>query len=247
MVQAPLRTTVRGPTFIRLLARLTDVDVSPSRQALSDRLSQWLEWTHAIALSTALDGRPAAATPGVQTFGRAEEDECARVRSLLAAAIADDRDRSTSRQRGAEPVPAEEGNAEAVVDYEAFRKHYLAVQRRMQTATGHLRGRLRDILAQQSADMARLAEVDAALELALSPREHTLLGTVPALLGKHFERLRQTEEKTLADAQVAEDTPTATPGAWLDVFRKDMQSVLLAELDVRFQPVEGLLAALRTC
>jgi hypothetical protein len=29
------------------------------------------------------------------------------------------------------------------------------------------------------------------------------------------------------------------------VFRKDMQSVLLAELDIRFQPVEGLLAALR--
>lgn len=247
MVQAPLRTTVRGPTFIRLLARLTDVDVSPSRQALSDRLSQWLEWTHAIALSTALDGRPAAAAPGVRTFGSAEEDECARVRSLLAAAaIADDRDQSTSKQRGAEPVAAEEGTT-AAVDYEVFRKHYLAVQRRMQTATGHLRGRLRDMLAQQSADMARLAEVDAALELALSPREHTLLGTVPALLGKHFERLRQTEEKTLADAPESEGTPTAAPGAWLDVFRKDMQSVLLAELDVRFQPVEGLLAALRTC
>ncbi|MBN3806694.1 DUF3348 domain-containing protein, partial [Paraburkholderia sp. Ac-20336] len=38
-----------------------------------------------------------------------------------------------------------------------------------------------------------------------------------------------------------------TQDAWLDVFRKDMQSVLLAELDVRFQPVEGLLAALRAC
>jgi hypothetical protein len=30
------------------------------------------------------------------------------------------------------------------------------------------------------------------------------------------------------------------------MFRMDIQSVLLAELDVRFQPVEGLLAALRT-
>jgi hypothetical protein len=35
------------------------------------------------------------------------------------------------------------------------------------------------------------------------------------------------------------------PGAWLDAFRKDMRSVLLAELDIRFQPVEGLLSALR--
>ncbi len=36
-----------------------------------------------------------------------------------------------------------------------------------------------------------------------------------------------------------------TPGAWLAVFQNDMQSVLRAELDIRFQPVEGLLAALR--
>ncbi|NVJ12466.1 DUF3348 family protein, partial [Myxococcus sp. AM001] len=39
-------------------------------------------------------------------------------------------------------------------------------------------------------------------------------------------------------------TPS-TSRAWLDAFRKDMQSVLLAELDVRFQPIDGLLAALR--
>ncbi|WP_414441749.1 DUF3348 family protein [Burkholderia sp. 22PA0106] len=44
--------------------------------------------------------------------------------------------------------------------------------------------------------------------------------------------------------------PRIAPGpapadTWLDTFRKDMQSVLLAELDVRFQPVGGLLAALR--
>ncbi len=44
----------------------------------------------------------------------------------------------------------------------------------------------------------------------------------------------------------AQAAPAATPGAWLDTFRADMRSVLLAELDVRLQPVEGLLAALRT-
>ncbi|WP_455777837.1 DUF3348 family protein, partial [Burkholderia stabilis] len=45
------------------------------------------------------------------------------------------------------------------------------------------------------------------------------------------------------------DGPSATaiiPGAWLDTFRDEMQSILLAELEVRFQTVEGLLAALRT-
>ena len=86
--------------------------------------------------------------------------------------------------------------------------------------------------------MKRLAEVDAVMERALSPRERSLLGTVPALLGKHFERLRRAELDTLTGGHPA--------GAWLEIFRKDAQSVLLAELDLRFQPVEGLLAALRT-
>ena len=234
MVQAPQRTSFRGPTFIRLLARLTDVDVSPSRQSLSDRLGQWLDWTHAVALSTSLDGKPSAVGFDVPTFGSDEENECARVRASLASTIAGDR------------AFAKEGGANEAADYSVFRQRYLAIQRSLQAATGNLRGRLRDMLAQQSVDMARLADVDAVMERVLSPREQALLARVPVLLGDRFERLRQSEQKALAEAQVAEVATAITPGAWLDVFRQDVQSVLLAELDVRFHPVEGLLAALRT-
>lgn len=155
-------------------------------------------------------------------FDSAVEEACARARSSQVQAIAGDRD---------------VGPAGAAADYTVFRQRYLTRQRAMMAATGNLRGRLRDMLAQRSADMARLAEVDAVMELALSPREQQLLATVPTLLGEHFERLRQAERTAMGEA---------TSGAWLDVFRNDMQSVLLAELDVRFQPVEGLLAALRT-
>lgn len=49
-----------------------------------------------------------------------------------------------------------------------------------------------------------------------------------------------------APANAAAPVPAITAGAWLDTFRTDMRAVLLAELDVRLQPVEGLLAALRT-
>ena len=49
-----------------------------------------------------------------------------------------------------------------------------------------------------------------------------------------------------APANAAAPVPAITAGAWLDTFRADMRAVLLAELDVRLQPVEGLLAALRT-
>src|SRR5690606_29791057 len=100
-----------------------------------------------------------------------------------------------------------------------------------------LRGRLRDRLTARSADMARLAEVDAVMEMVLSPREHALLASVPELLSAHFDRLRPPP-----DSDPSPDNGTTAPAtnAWLAVFRRDMQSVLLAELDVRFQPIEGL-------
>jgi len=137
---------------------------------------------------------------------------------------------------------------DTAVDYAVFRQIYLSMQQAMETGIGNLRGRLRGKLAVKTPAMTRLAEVDAVMERALGSRERSLLATLPALLGGHFERLRNAEKKALAeaDAEAAGDAPALTPGAWLDVFRKDMQSVLLAELDLRFQPVEGLLAALRT-
>jgi hypothetical protein len=225
---------IRGPAFIRLLARLADVQSAESSRSLPDRLGQWLDWNHALALSTALEGKPAV-DPGATAVGSVVQDECASVRRALAQAGSD---ACASVWAGQASV------AGASVEYADFRQCYLARQRAMQSATGRLRGHLRDLLAGTSAGMARLADVDAVMEATLSPREHALLASVPGLLGVHFERLR---EAATGHGPGTEQAAAAARGPWLEVFRKDMQSVLLAELDVRFQPVQGLLAALRTC
>ena len=100
--------------------------------------------------------------------------------------------------------------------------------------------------------MARLASVDVVMAQVLEAREHSLLSAVPGILEKHFERLRKASHAPdvpdLPDGEPETDKDnSAQPDeAWLAVFRKDAQDVLLAELDFRFQPVEGLLEALRT-
>jgi len=218
MLEVARRTPVRGPTFIRLIARLAEIDVADPASTPSDRLGQWIDWTRAVALSRALDDVPPAAGPGASGTTAADADDCARTRATLAAAIADG------------PLPAPAGGTTAP-GFGEFRKHYLARQRAMQVEAGRLRGHLRDLLAARSPGMARLAEVDVVMELVLSPKEQALLASIPDLLGTHFERLRD----------------RAAGDAWLAAFRLDMQDVLLAELDVRFQPIEALLAALRQC
>ncbi|ACB66025.1 conserved hypothetical protein [Burkholderia ambifaria MC40-6] len=251
MVQAPPRPALSGPTLVRLLARLTDADVAESRQPLSDRLSQWLGWTDAITLSSALNATPPGVAAGVRGYD-AERDG-ARVRHDLAQAItAAHRPRMRRRPGEMPPPPAD------TADFADFRQSCLSLQQEMETAIGQLRGRLRVALAARSSGMARLAALDAIMERVLGARERSLLSAVPALLGTRFERLRDAERQALADAQAAaeagaddaDDAPSAAaivPGTWLDTFRDEMKSILLAELEVRFQTVDGLLAALRTC
>ncbi|MDR5740402.1 MULTISPECIES: DUF3348 domain-containing protein [unclassified Caballeronia] len=228
-MQSTKRTAVSGPALVRLLARFADLDVHEPGASLSDKLSQWLGWTDAIALSTALSGDPPA-IGGARSAMTVQQDACARVRASLASAIAPAKTAAPQRHRARAPVP----QIDVPVDYAVYRQRCLSLQQAMESDIGALRGRLRAVLATQSERAARLAVVDAVMEQALCARERTLFAQVPALLGKHFERMRR------AGAQ----TPDGS-SAWLAAFEKDLQSVLLAELDVRLQPVDGLLAACR--
>lgn len=273
MMEAPRRATVRGPTFIRSLARLTAADLPQPTRSLSDQLSLWIDWTHAVALSTALDRQPAAGVLDERTLSSLDEHECARVRSALAEAIAGDRAFS-ARQSGPGLSAAEQAFAEESLDFPFYRQRYLAMQQGIEAGVGRLRERLRARLALRSDGLERLAAVDTVMERALSRRERSLWSAGPVLLGQHFERLReaarhsaeaptsevQTSERPGSEGPACEgpaseqpaskqkipDRPSAPPDAWLEVFRNDMRKVLLAELDVRLQPAQGLLAALST-
>ncbi len=245
MLQVPRRTGLSGPTLVRLLARLADADAPAPASSLSSQLSQWLGWADAIALSSALKAH-AQAEPGTASAGGGTEaQDCARVRARLADAIAEDT-APASRRRGPARPSALTDPVDAQVDYAVHRQRYQTLQQAMETAIGGARARMRAALSAGTPAMAKLAMVDAVMERVLGAREQSLLGAVPNLLEAHFQRLRQAEAQALeAQAQAPEQPAAIRAGTWLGVFRKDMQSVLLAELEIRWQPVEGLLAALQ--
>lgn len=205
---------------------------------LAARLGQWIDWRHAVALSAALD----AQTSPVAIEERPAlgfEDECARVRSVLVKAIEGDRAFALAASSAGAPAAAGATGPEALPDYAFFRQRYVALQQVMEAEASHLRGRVRGMAARHAPSLQQLAAMDAVMERALGRQERTLLSALPELLGKHFERLRHA-------AQGADALSTGLSStAWLDLFLKDMQRLLLTELDIRLQPAEGLAAALR--
>ncbi|GAA4346788.1 DUF3348 domain-containing protein [Variovorax defluvii] len=215
-----------------MLARMAhNSNAAETRDAgpgFADRLGEWLRWTDAISLSSALGASPSAAPRGARAATATLESECAGLRNALANAISADSVFTA-------PIKT------AATDFPFYRRRYQARQQTMEMAIEPQRERLRAILAARSPDMARLAAVDAVMEQVLGVQEHNLLAGIPARLEKHFARLRRTEP-------VPDEAPEgeARPGPWLDLFRNDMRDLLLAELDFRLQPIEGLMEALRT-
>ena len=231
------RLPLTGSTFIRALAALNDAPASVAPDAFAQRLAEWFDWTHAFSLSAALSD--ATARSDVPAFGGtgalgADEREFARVRAALGKTIADAPNGVVETRRVNRPLAGAVAPAETPVDFATYRQRYCACQLAMETQIVPLRRRLRSTLSDRSGALAKLAELDIVMEQVVGAQERALLATVGARLEPRFDQLR-----------AAQDDAPVQPGPWLERFRQEMRGLLLAELDLRLQPLEGLLEACR--
>lgn len=206
----------------------------------------------------AVAGRSSAGSSEASALPGAAEREFARVRAALARAIESDGVAASDRRRSDRMASMASEPAIADIDFPAFRRRYVELQQAMSAGIAPLRAQVRAAVARCSPELGRLAAIDAVMDDALREREQSLLAAMPSLLQKHFTRLRRDPREATAtvSAQNAPDPSSegapdqALPGErdadWLDLFRKDMQRMLFAELDLRLQPVIGLLEALRS-
>ncbi|MBC7664072.1 MAG: DUF3348 family protein [Caulobacter sp.] len=237
LARAARRPPLTGSTFIRTLAALNPLQAPAAPDDFAQRLAHWFDWTHAFSLSAALSD--ASSRPDVPGFGgrgalAADERELARVRGALARTIAEAPDGGAPPRRLGRPLAGATTCVEVAVDFATYRQRYTKCQLAMETQIVPLRRRLRSTLADRSSALAKLAELDTVMEQVVGAQERALLASVGARLEPRFGQLRA----------ASPDTPPQ-PGPWLDRFRDEMRSLLLAELDLRLQPVEGLLEACR--
>lgn len=240
------RTTFNRSGLVRILSETIPDAIEP-KYDFGERLGQWLDFTDALALFSALNrGAVAALAVHANTDATVKplHDQLARVRRNLSESILNDGVFSTEPARIRFPVPLPQATAESASDFSPYHRYYLAHQRDMGAAIGALRAKARKGLAQYSPSHRQLADLDATFEHALAERERTLLAAIPMLLAKRFTQRYRDHRDALAEAASDDPASWAKPGGWLEAFCRDTQAVLLAELELRLTPVAGLIAAL---
>lgn len=234
-----MRSDFGSSTLVRLLGDWTPVEADASGMDFAERLSLWLGAFDAIGLQSAHHAIRAIDAPAAPRAGRGRPPAAAdlsadveRVRGALAHAIA----QSPSALDLAEAEPG---------SFTPYHQRHLALQRQMEPMVAGLRDHVRQSISRRSPALRRLATLDAALEQALAARAQSLMPVAGGLLQRRFEQLRQAHREALEAAGVADDTAGwRAPGGWQAGFEAQWREALLAEVDLRLEPVTGLVEAL---
>lgn len=236
MARALTRTHFHSSRLLRILSDLACLEAAPAA-AFAEKLGLWVDYTDAITLCAVHNARPAS-TPApapMATAAEAVAEEFARQRGVLERAIHTGKlppmEPAEAAQLASSNTGAGPTAGEITAAYEPFRRYYLAQQRDLELKLPPLRACVREALAQASAALQQLGALDAALDAILAERESHLLGSLPLLLKKRFTHLLKHQHPQ-------------PPGAWAARFGQELQTVLLAELDLRLQTATGLIEAL---
>lgn len=234
-----MQSTFTRSKLVRVLDPWAPVETDAAGMDVAERLSLWFGPLDAIRLQ-GLHQSLAAAEAGTPSKAAARQaqplaDHVQRVRGVLAKAVAQD------PLALAHLKPADED-----FGWPLYQQRHAELQRQFGQMLGALRDHVRQTVSRVSPRLRQLALLDAAFEELLADREQALLPTTTTLLERRFHQLRSTHRQELQAAGEADDPAQWTqPGGWLATFTQDWRQALLAELDLRLEPVAGLVDALR--
>ncbi|MEE2732368.1 MAG: DUF3348 family protein [Pseudomonadota bacterium] len=222
----------RQVRLVRLLTELALIEDDWPQREFADRLGQMFNFADSIILADAHKMKPERGFMAVTDSADELKQAVSHAKGKLVQGIIESCSLGTERPKIRWPALAED---DPELKYERFHRFYLSHQREQDLALRALRSSGREALTGCSPALKKLALLDRVLEDTLWDHTARFLAAVPRLLERRFDRLRAGEGEARAE-----------PG-WLVQFRKDVQSLLLAELDLRLQPVLGLVESLERC
>lgn len=237
--------------LVVLLAQWTQAERAQTGHDVAEQLGQWLSVVDAVELNGSLRSIETHAAQPPAREERALDPQA--LEDFFQKAKADLTHLATAPAKPVRPVreradntPVEQPDPQALADFAAHGPRYQELQKQMDMRLVALRTQVRAGLLQGSATLRQLAALDGVMEQMLGAREQRLWASLPGHLERRFVQLRKAHQLRLLDAG-QEDDPLRwrRAGGWLAGFEQDLQALLLAEMQVRLQPITGLLEAAR--
>lgn len=221
----------RGSQMIRFLDELNIADEPVSPEQFSGRLAELIDLSHSVKISIAhTDMGRMEFEPFDNSFDTAR-DEVMRVHSetvdIIVRAFTD----HTGSTRLKAPKPERLNNESQKAAIKPFLSFYVYYQRMFDSKLSNLREYIRNSASGLSAKLAQLAKLDEVLADTLAAHERKSFAQVPVLLERRFsQQLHRAQAGQLDEIHAS--------------FCRDLQALLLAELEVRMLPVLGLIESI---
>lgn len=220
---------------------------APSQQDVAERLGHWLGAFDAIKLDGVLHSIKSRVSerpiPGPAVDAGQLERTVQTAKAELLGLI-DTRLPSALPARGQAAPNVDDSTAAS--SHAMHQQRYLDLQQQMSVRLAQCRAQVRQGMSLGKPQWRQLAVLDASMEQMLGRHEQKLWAQLPVCLERRFEYWRQSQPLAeVAAGQEEEPAQWPQSGDWRHAYGQDQRALLLAEMDVRLQPILGLLEAVR--
>lgn len=244
-----------SPKSSRLLRNLGELGVlksQPAEKQFGSRLGRLIDLSDSIALADTLKqvSKPVAVdeqVTGIKQGERLKTDFLERRSSMVSFIVRSFSDLDTVDAEVAQaPFGLPRLSDEILGDegFKPYQRFYALHQSEMELQVGRFLALVREQIGESNSKLTRIVTLDSALFETLQSYCRKQLAQVSVLLEKRFQTLKESQIVTgKDDVQPSRAEDWLLPTGWLSVFYREMQNLLLAELDLRLQPLLGLIEA----
>lgn len=247
MIQTTFAISPDRPHLLQLLSGLSATKLRASERNLAAQLAQLMSVSESVSMSRVLSQLPTQAVGQENIEGAKHmQDDVLHSRGQMIEVVI--RSFATDSESSRVKAPHVWANTDVAMlqTYQPYQRFYKLHQVEMATGVQAVRRRVRTSLAGLSPELHRLSELDKLIEDSLLVQTNKLFRVIPSILEQRFHQLLASYQHGQQQGEVIDRPPESwlAAGGWLQLFYQDQRELLLAELDVRLQPVFGLLEAL---
>lgn len=248
MTQATLHHPVRGSKLVRFLSEYEMSNIHVSHKNFAQRLGLLVDLSDSVTLAESLRAIPKMAhkvTEALTELGcEGLVQEFLKQRAIVLKSILKSFDFNAVFIQFKLPTPQSDTSIADAINFDQYQRFYLLHQSELDVKTEKIRALVRREISEHSLNLAQLAELDKTLSQSMVIPTRKRFAVVVKILKTRFEQLYSEYCETFKESTCVEQPLSwINEKGWLTQFYAEMQQLLLAEFEVRLQPIIGLVEA----